>query len=171
MIPALRMSLNRITITTGRGDGLEVEPMSRNPEGRGSIPRLGSRMSSLISQPAAPTFWILVSHPCFSKFQVFTSIMRSDHKAIIASGSNTQVSVPSEKIKRAFWPRLLSQHADFLNHLRTEIHDLLQTESEDVQAEFDRFYRSTLMLLDKFYPEKLLPFLLAIHRSLRLASK
>ena len=33
----------------GRGDGLEVEPMSRNPEGRGSIPRLGSRRSSLIS--------------------------------------------------------------------------------------------------------------------------
>ena len=34
---------------TGRGDGLEVEPMSWNPEGRGSIPRLGSRRSSLIS--------------------------------------------------------------------------------------------------------------------------
>ena len=33
----------------GRGDSLEVEPMSRNPEGRGSIPRLGSRRSSLIS--------------------------------------------------------------------------------------------------------------------------
>ena len=33
----------------GRGDGLEVKPMSRNPEGRGSIPRLGSRRSSLIS--------------------------------------------------------------------------------------------------------------------------
>ena len=31
-----------------RGDGLEVEPMSRNPEGRGSNPRLGSRRSSLI---------------------------------------------------------------------------------------------------------------------------
>ena len=26
-----------------------AEPMSRNPEGRGSIPRLGSRRSSLIS--------------------------------------------------------------------------------------------------------------------------
>ena len=33
----------------GRGDGLVVESMSRNPEGRGSIPRLGSRRSSLIS--------------------------------------------------------------------------------------------------------------------------
>ena len=33
----------------GRGDGLEVEPMSRNPKGRGLIPRLGSRRSSLIS--------------------------------------------------------------------------------------------------------------------------
>ena len=36
-------------INQGRGDGLEVESMSRNPEGRGSIPRLGSRRSSLIS--------------------------------------------------------------------------------------------------------------------------
>ena len=35
--------------TLGRGDGLEVESMSRNPEGRGSIPHLGSRRSSLIS--------------------------------------------------------------------------------------------------------------------------
>ena len=35
--------------TPGRVDGLEVESMSRKPEGRGSIPRLGSRRSSLIS--------------------------------------------------------------------------------------------------------------------------
>ena len=35
--------------TLGRGDGLDVEPMSRNPEGRGSIPRIGNRRSSLIS--------------------------------------------------------------------------------------------------------------------------
>ena len=34
---------------TGRGDGLAIEPMSRNPEGRGSIPRLGSCRSSFIS--------------------------------------------------------------------------------------------------------------------------
>ena len=40
---------NSPTTTTGRGDDLAVEPMSRNPEGRGSIPRLGSRRSSLIS--------------------------------------------------------------------------------------------------------------------------
>ena len=33
----------------GRGNGLAVESMSCNPEGRGSIPRLGSRRSSLIS--------------------------------------------------------------------------------------------------------------------------
>ena len=38
-----------IWVDPRRGDGLEVEPMSRNPEGRGSIPRLGSRRSSLIS--------------------------------------------------------------------------------------------------------------------------
>ena len=35
--------------TFGRGDGLEVEWRPRNPGGRGSIPRLGSRRSSLIS--------------------------------------------------------------------------------------------------------------------------
>ena len=35
--------------TGGSGNGLAVEPMSRNPEGRGSIPRLGRRRSSLIS--------------------------------------------------------------------------------------------------------------------------
>ena len=35
--------------TIGRGDGLEVESRPRNPGGRGSIPRLGSRRSSLIS--------------------------------------------------------------------------------------------------------------------------
>ena len=33
--------------------GLAVEPMSRNPEGRGSIPRLGSRRSLLISNEHA----------------------------------------------------------------------------------------------------------------------
>ena len=81
--------------------------------------------------------------------------MRSDHKAIIASGSNSQVSVPSEKIKRIFRPRSPSQNADFLNYLRAENHALLQIDSDDVQAEFDRFYKSTMMLLDKFYPEKI----------------
>ena len=40
---------NARAVTSGRGDGLEVEPMSRNPGGRGSIPRLGSRRSSLIN--------------------------------------------------------------------------------------------------------------------------
>ena len=34
---------------TGRGNGLAAEPTSRNPEGRGSIPRLDSRRSSLTS--------------------------------------------------------------------------------------------------------------------------
>ena len=34
---------------TGRGDGLAVESRPRNPGNRGSIPRLGSRRSSLIS--------------------------------------------------------------------------------------------------------------------------
>ena len=44
------MTVNRdAPYKTGRGDGLEVEPMSRNPEGRGSIPHLGSRRLSLIS--------------------------------------------------------------------------------------------------------------------------
>ena len=33
----------------GRGNGLAVEPMPRSPEGRGLIPRLGIRRSSLIS--------------------------------------------------------------------------------------------------------------------------
>ena len=33
----------------GRGNGLAVEPMSQNPEGPGSIPRLGSHRPSLIS--------------------------------------------------------------------------------------------------------------------------
>ena len=35
--------------TQGRGNGLALEPTSRNPEGRGSSPHLGSRRSSLIS--------------------------------------------------------------------------------------------------------------------------
>ena len=42
------MSMEYVS-NTGRGNGLAVEPMSRNPEGRGSIPRLGSCRSSLIS--------------------------------------------------------------------------------------------------------------------------
>ena len=41
----------------GRGDGLEVEAMSRNPEGRGSIPRLGSRRSLLIVIEHAELLW------------------------------------------------------------------------------------------------------------------
>ena len=36
-------------IFLGRGNGLALEPTSLNPEGRGSIPRLGSRRSLLIS--------------------------------------------------------------------------------------------------------------------------
>ena len=38
-----------VNLNIGRDDGLAIEPMSRNPEGWGSIPRLGSRRSSLIS--------------------------------------------------------------------------------------------------------------------------
>ena len=53
MSQANNISENKIfcwqILILGRGDGLEVEPMSRNPESRGSIPPLGSRRSLLIS--------------------------------------------------------------------------------------------------------------------------
>ena len=41
-------ALLQVHPTPKRGNGLAVEPTSRNPENLGSIPRLGSRRSSLI---------------------------------------------------------------------------------------------------------------------------
>ena len=48
----------------GRGNGLAVEPMSQNLEGRGSIPRFGSRRSSLISIEHAELLRIVLPRWC-----------------------------------------------------------------------------------------------------------
>ena len=112
---------------------------------------------SIISQPtrgANILDQILISHPGFTKVQDFASLVKTDHKAIIASGSNKSVSIPKNKIKRTFPPRTPSQHAAFLNFLNSEGQDMFEITSEDAQKEFDRFYKNALMLLDKFYPEK-----------------
>ena len=58
MVPSIPSTI------VGRGDGLEVEPMSRNPEGRVSIPRLGSRRSSLISIEHAELLLVLPRWCC-----------------------------------------------------------------------------------------------------------
>jgi len=82
-----------------------------------------------------------------------TSVVRSDHKAIIAFADFQRVTGKKtiEKVYRKITP---AQHARFLNYISTLEFDTDDSGQPDTQKEFDSFYDVALRLLDNFYPQR-----------------
>ena len=96
---------------------------------------------------------IFVSRPMFCTVRVVISIMRSDHKAIVAYAETPSLTNKISAIKtyRSTTP---AQHAQFLLHLSKEgfVYNDSKPSSTDTQAEFDAFYEASSQLLNRFYP-------------------
>ena len=103
---------------------------------------------------------VFVSNPqLYSTVRVVSSVVKSDHKAVVATPSGVAATVGKTRQKCAFRPRTPSQNASFL--LRIESIDLgirpdpaELARTPDPQELYDSFYSFTLGLLEEHYPER-----------------
>ena len=99
---------------------------------------------------------VYVSNPLkFNKVRVVTSIVKSDHKAVVAYTDDNPSARPKTTTQRTYRPITPNQHASFLKYASTtNLYNSASTLESDTQTAFDQFYRTSLWLLDQFYPEK-----------------
>ena len=96
---------------------------------------------------------IFVSSPVYSNVRVVTSVVRSDHKAVVAFAEPQRLAgkITSKKVYRKVTP---AQHAQFLQYISMLTFDTDDSCQPDTQKEFDKFYDVALRLLNDFYPER-----------------
>jgi len=103
---------------------------------------------------------VFVSNPqLFSAVRVVASVVKSDHKTVVAFSDANQCARPKSKTQRTFRPKTPSQHALFLQHVTSvNFENPRPTASSDpsinIQAEFDHFYTISIQLLSQYYPER-----------------
>jgi len=114
-------------------------------------------LAQIVNQPTrGPNILdrVFVSRPMFCTVRVLTSVLRSDHKAVVAFAEHQRLAgkIKTVKLHRKVTP---AQHAVFrLQHISTiKLNDDEPTDS-DTQTQFDAFYEAALDLLNTFYPER-----------------
>jgi len=95
---------------------------------------------------------IYTSEPCYQTVNVIASVVKSDHKAVVAYVGEQKTTVNKKKIKVKFRKRSPSQHSVFLNHI-SEL-EIKLPNTDNPQADFVQLYSELLGLLDRFYPER-----------------
>ena len=96
---------------------------------------------------------ILVSSHTYNVVRVVASLIKSDHKAVVAYASQPANVIKSRTVK-TFRTRSPQQHAQFLAHISTlDLNSVgVNSTKIDTQREFDAFYNVALQLLERFYP-------------------
>jgi hypothetical protein len=103
---------------------------------------------------------IYVSCPLlFKSVRVVVSIVKSDHKAIVAYPEQSHSILPKSTSVRTFRLKTPAQHARFLSSVARMKFDnphptVYSDPTMNVQSEFDHFYSVSSTLLNQFYPEK-----------------
>ena len=83
---------------------------------------------------------------------VVCSTIKSDHRAVIASASNTNITdLHKVKTQYQYRKRTPDQRATLLSYLSTFSWDTVYQQT-DTQSAFDVFYGLTLDILNRFYP-------------------
>jgi hypothetical protein len=94
-----------------------------------------------------------VNAPIYNTVRVVTPAAESDHKAILATLTQSQVKdIFKRRQKRSFRQRSPTQHVLFLQ--RAYQMDMDFDPELSLQAKFDSFYGTLLDLLDSYYPER-----------------
>ena len=95
---------------------------------------------------------IYVSQPCYSLVRVVTSVVKNDHRAVVAyTDSNKCAQTKKTSIEMVYRTRTPRQHALFLEAVADINFEFIET-ADDVQNQFDIFYDACLHVLDYFYP-------------------
>ena len=111
--------------------------------------------SQIILQPTRGTRVldrIFVSRPIYTVVRVISSLVKSDHKAIVAYARNYCVAPMKTRTELTYRRVTPTHHARFLQHISAL--DITVDEHSNTQAMFDDFYTTALELLDQFYPER-----------------
>jgi hypothetical protein len=94
---------------------------------------------------------IHVSKPVYSQVRVVTSVVKSDHKAVVAYTNETAKGSHSGNIYTK-----ISVAARTLFAVFRETKEDFSSEKpcSDTQTQFDEFYSKALSILNRFYPER-----------------
>ena len=99
---------------------------------------------------------VYVSIPqMYNEVRVLTSVVKSDYKAIVVCADDNPCACPTLSTRRTYRSITPNQHASFLKYASTTT--LFNTSSDTesgTQTQFDKFYCTSLSLLNQFYPEK-----------------
>jgi hypothetical protein len=95
---------------------------------------------------------IYSSEPCYGRVKIMASVMKSDHKAVVAYAGEQKTSINKKKVELAFRRKSPAQHAVFLSYISGL--KITLAESDDTQATFDQLYNVLLGLLNRFYPSR-----------------
>ena len=113
-------------------------------------------LTSIVKQPTRGENFLdrlLTSLPIYSNIKVVSSVIKTDHKAIIASTSSNIINLNKSKIKKTFRKRTPDQHANLLINLEDYDPQHLLCLDNPKEA-WKQFYHDSLSYLDKFYPER-----------------
>jgi len=109
---------------------------------------------------------VYVSDPqLYSTVRVVTSVVRSDHRAIVVYADQSQRALAKKTtVQHTFRPKTPNQHALFLqhvaavekgkSHLSISAANTTTPSATDAQTEFDSFYSTAISLLNQFYPQR-----------------
>ena len=103
---------------------------------------------------------VYVSNPqVYSNVRVVTSVVRSDHKAVIVYPDRAP-QLPKTRTQHTYRRHTPVQHAQFLQYaVDTDFNNPYPTASSNLatntQADFDHFYNVAHNLLDQYYPARL----------------
>ena len=82
---------------------------------------------------------IYVSEPRYTSVRVVTSVVRSDHQAVLAYSDMNHCTISKVKYQRTYRPATPNLHAQFLRHISTTDINILQPAAISVQLAFDHF--------------------------------
>ena len=118
---------------------------------------LRTGLTQIVHQPtrgASVLDQIYESCPIYTTVRVVTSVLKTDHKAVVAYSTTTQFVPFKTKTKKTFRRRSPAQNASFLHYMANpNVTDSTQT-SWDTHEQFQQFYNNALYLLNYFYPER-----------------
>jgi len=101
---------------------------------------------------------IFVSNLAYSTVHAMTSVVKSDHLAVIACSNSTKSTITNTKSQHKYRPKTATQHARFLDHISTADISFVppDTVSGSVQTAFDWFCQVLLEHMNSFYPERVI---------------
>jgi len=95
---------------------------------------------------------IYVSQQSYSVVRVITSVVRSDHSAVVAYSDQKQCTQIKTFTKRTYRWKTPAQHAVFLQYSAGMDFNFILLDT-DIQSECDMFYTKAHQLLNQFYPQ------------------